>query len=110
MARKVSLNSHSVAYFEQGVAGVDESGFYLLEGTPFSTEVEVKRHEVALDHEGNAAFDERGRLAHVGNPEVEDTIKVKHETNLTPGRRVFPSEDGEGFVYGDEDSGEEGDN
>lgn len=32
--------------------------------------------------------------------EVEtDENDVKHETNLTPGRQVFPSPDGEGFVY-----------
>jgi hypothetical protein len=35
-----------------------------------------------------------------GDPEVDENATV-HESGMTPGDRIFPSSDGEGFVYSD---------
>lgn len=54
------------------------------------------------------SVDEPGFYLLEGEVETDEN-GVKHETNLTPGRRVFPAPDGDGFMYDDpaSESGEE---
>jgi hypothetical protein len=100
---KVDLENSSVAFFDDPDT-VDEPGFYLLEGEPTTSEVKVYdggSFEVAgEDDEGNAILktDDRGRPVFATAPSLQDTVTVAHNTNSTPGQRVWPSPDGEGFV------------
>lgn len=86
MARKVA-ESHSVAFFNDPKTlesfGLDEEGFYIVK----DTESENSDHVNADGEE----------------------YSVRHESNPTVVRRVFPAPDGgAGFVYGDDDD-EDGD-
>lgn len=106
MARKVSLSSQSVAYFDQQ-SGVDEPGFYVVEAETEKQSVRVqdggafKTEEAEIDGEKVTTLvtDERGRPVYEKVPTVQETIQVTVETVVKPGRRVYPSPDGEGFVY-----------
>ena len=102
---KVDLTENSVAYFDQGV---EAPGFYLLVGEPTESEVHVTEGDQLYDEEGNPAVDERGRMA-VGTADGEggyelttkktgEVLTVKSESTMTPGQRVYPSPDGDGFV------------
>lgn len=84
MPRKVA-ESHSIAYFNDPKTleafGLDEEGFYIIEDK------------------------ESENSTHVNSDGEE--YSVRHESNPTVVRRVFPAADGEGFVYGDEEGGDE---
>lgn len=95
----------TVAYFDDPDT-VDEPGFYLVEGDNEETsEVKVYdggEHAVSgKDEDGNPVLetDERGRPAWAKAPELKETITVSHNTAGKVGRRVWPSPDGEGFVF-----------
>ena len=108
--KKVSLNSNSVAYFDDREL-VDVPGFYVLEGEPETTEGTAvydggefaieKEYEVDGEKRHDLKSDDRGRPIFIKAPELKERISVTHETNMTPGKRVYASPDGEGFVWDD---------
>lgn len=103
---KVNLAKNSVAFVDDD--RVDEPGFYVFTGDHDTTEVDVQDGgEVETDSKGNAATDEQGRLAFVTHPEVVETITVNHEVGWKPTTRVFPSPDGDGFMYEIPEDGED---
>jgi hypothetical protein len=99
-SQKVSLKSNSVAYFDHPDL-VDEPGFYLVEGENEDTS-EVNVYDggsfQTTGDEGQLQLDARGRPVLATAPELKKTITVKHDTNGKPGKRVWPSPDGDGFV------------
>jgi hypothetical protein len=98
--RKVSLSSNSVAFFDEGF-GV-EPGFYILEGDKYKSTVKVyDGGSFAVDPEDADGLkrDVRGRPVLATAPSLKDEITVEHETNMAPTRRVWPSPDGDGFVF-----------
>jgi hypothetical protein len=101
-SQKVSLKSNSVAYFDHPDL-VDEPGFYLVEGENEETS-QVNVYDggsfQTTDGEGGKTLqlDERGRPVLATAPELKKTITVKHDTNGKPGKRVWASPDGDGFV------------
>lgn len=95
----------TVAYFDDPDT-VDEPGFYLVEGENEETsDVKVYdggEHAVSgKDEEGNPVLevDDRGRPVWAKAPEHKETITVSHNTTGKPGKRVYPSPDGEGFTF-----------
>lgn len=108
-------DSASVGYIGEG-AGYDvEPGYYIMEGKPEESEVQVLqgKHAMNPDHDEDDPesspfiLDPRGRPTFEGVPQPVGSVTVKHETNFTPGTRVYASPDGEGFLYDDPEGGEE---
>ena len=111
---KVDLDNQSVAYFDDD--RVDEPGFYLLEGKVTKSMVKVQdggeiEMRTEIDPETDEEFqvpvlDTRSRLVHTSVPRVVKEIEVEHESDMTPGDRVYPSPDGKGFVTEDPEGSE----
>lgn len=110
-SKKVDLSSSSVAYFDKDV---EEAGFYVLDGKADKSKVKVfdggEFHlTTATDDDGGeyqtVAVDDNGRPVWKTQPTEKEEITVKHESNMTPGKRVYPSPDGDGFQYDDPDEG-----
>lgn len=117
---KIDLSKNAVAYFDKGV---DEPGFYLLTGTPSTSEVVVSDGgKLAMtltnvgepDENGDVQqeyvyeTDARGRYVMAEESEPVETITVTHESSMRPSQRVWPSPDGEGFVTEDPKGGTNG--
>lgn len=98
---KVDLKKNSVAFFDHPNV-VDEPGFYVLEGEKTTSDVKVYDNGsfATVDEDGEQVLvtDERGRPQFHTTPEHVDTISVKHETQMTPGKRVWSHPEGDGFV------------
>lgn len=106
---KVDLSKTSVAYFDD--ERVPDKGFYTLTGARSASTVKVLEAEWAtedvpvLDDNGDPTG-ETVAVAKTGprgpvplKIRKVDEVEVEHETEMTPDRRVYPSPDGDGFVW-----------